>query len=131
MSHGNLADGIYSSIRLIMGEQENIKVINAFTGSRSTDISAMIDEALAQYNPDDEVIVCTDVYGGSVNSEWMRRLSHEHYYLITNMNLPLLLEMLCVEEPDTQKMIRDIVSEPGIAPKYCNDSCKTIEEEDF
>ncbi len=41
---------------------------------------------------DDDVVVCTSLFGGSVNNEFTKIVQDApRTYLVTNMNLPLLI----------------------------------------
>ena len=95
---------------------------------------SLVEETLAAIPPEDEVIVCSDVFGGSVNNEFMKQLrNRNHMHLITGMNLPLLMQLFLSVEEDTEKMIHDIVNSEDTRVKYCNDMLRSAakEEEDF
>ena len=128
-SHGGFSKGIYESIQIIIGEQPNIHIVQAFVEGNN-DITSLVEETLAAIPPEDEVIVCSDVFGGSVNNEFMNR---NHMHLITGMNLPLLMQLFLSVEEDTEKMIHDIVNSEDTRVKYCNDMLRSAakEEEDF
>ena len=127
-SHGGFSKGIYESIQIIIGEQPNIHIVQAFVEGNN-DITSLVEETLAAIPPEDEVIVCSDVFGGSVNNEFNRN----HMHLITGMNLPLLMQLFLSVEEDTEKMIHDIVNSEDTRVKYCNDMLRSAakEEEDF
>lgn len=132
-SHGGFSKGIYESIQIIIGEQPNIHIVQAFVEGNN-DITSLVEETLAAIPPEDEVIVCSDVFGGSVNNEFMKQLrNRNHMHLITGMNLPLLMQLFLSVEEDTEKMIHDIVNSEDKRVKYCNDmlSSAAKEEEDF
>lgn len=100
----------------------------------NNDITSLVEETLAAIPPEDEVIVCSDVFGGSVNNEFMKQLrNRNHMHLITGMNLPLLMQLFLSVEEDTEKMIQDIVNSEDTRVKYCNDMLRSAakEEEDF
>jgi fructoselysine and glucoselysine-specific PTS system IIA component len=130
-SHGKFAEGIYQSIKIIAGEQQNVHIINAFL--ESDDIEGMADKVLSEIPAADDVIICTDILGGSVNTEFMKRLNKSNYYLISGMNLPLLMQLFLSSEENTEKMIREIVNDKQTAPVFCNDLAKhnADEEGDF
>lgn len=79
----------------------------------------------------DEIIVCTDVFGGSVNTEFMKQLkTRKNLYLITGMNLPLLMQLFLSAEENTERMILDIVNSEDTHVKYCNSMIETQDVED-
>ena len=71
-SHGGFSKGIYESIQIIIGEQPNIHIVQAFVEGNN-DITSLVEETLAAIPPEDEVIVCSDVFGGSVNNVFVGR----------------------------------------------------------
>ena len=69
-SHGYLADGICSSLKIIMGEQINIRTICAYT-EEEFDLKKEVSDILKDLSDEDKLIVVTDIFGGSVNNEFM------------------------------------------------------------
>ena len=67
-SHAYLAKGILSSLELIMGHQEQVDILCAYT-EEPYDLRAEIQRRLDALGEQDELIVITDVFGGSVNNE--------------------------------------------------------------
>lgn len=90
-SHGMFAKGIYESVKLIMGEIENVHIITAFVDNN--DIKGMVQSVMDSIPAEDTVVAATDIMGGSVNNEFMNYLSRERFYLISGMNLPLLVQL--------------------------------------
>lgn len=132
-SHGGFSKGIYESIKIIVGEQVNVHLITAFIDGNN-DIEMLVKEMFDSINEDDEIIVCSDVFGGSVNNEFMKYLGKRKYlYLITGMNLPLLMQLFLSVEEDTDKMIKEIVYSEDTKVKYCNEIVKLSnnQEDDF
>lgn len=131
-SHAHFSKGIMESLELVSGEIPGARVITAFVDGFD-DISSLVDSALAEVPLEDEVVVCTDVFGGSVNNEFNARLaSRPGMHLITNMNLPLLLQLAFIGDSDLATAIRGIVLSDNVVPKYVNDLVvEDVEEDDF
>lgn len=132
-SHGGFSKGIYESIKIIIGPQQNVHILTAFVDGKN-DIEALVKEAMEEIGEDDEIIVCSDIFGGSVNSEFMKRLgTRKNLYLITGMNLPLMMQLFLSTEEDTDRMIKDIVNSEDTQVKYCNLMVEGAnqEEDDF
>ena len=64
-SHGGFSKGIYESIKIIIGEQAGVDIITAFIDGKN-DIEVLVNGTLEKIPSSDEIIVCTDVFGGSV-----------------------------------------------------------------
>lgn len=132
-SHGSFSKGIYESIKIIVGEQNNVHTITAFVDGNN-DLEQLVDEVLQKIGNENEIVVCSDVFGGSVNAEFMKRINEEsNIYLITGMNLPLLMQLFLSVEEDTEKLIKEIVNSEDTRVKYCNEMIKLSrdEEDDF
>lgn len=130
-SHGSFAKGIYESIEIIVGKQENVHILTAFVDGKN-DVKELVDDVLSSIPIDHEVIVCTDIFGGSVNNEFMSHLpQRDNMYLITGMNLPLLMQLFLSAQVDTQRMIQEIVQSEETGVRYCNAMLEKVEQEDF
>ena len=89
-SHGMFSQGIYDSIRIILGEKKHVHLITAYVKD-GQDISDLIKETMKKIPTDAEIIACTDLFGGSVNNELMKYIGKKHFHLLTGMNLPMLI----------------------------------------
>ena len=67
-SHGMFSQGIYDSIRIILGEKKHVHLITAYVKD-GQDISDLIKETMKKIPTDAEIIACTDLFGGSVNND--------------------------------------------------------------
>ena len=81
---------------------------------------------------DDEVVVCTDLFGGSVNNEFTKIVqTRPRTYLVTNMNLPLLIQLLFSDESaPVEETIRAIVAADDTRVKFVNDLLVDDDEEE-
>ena len=131
-SHAHFAEGIFESVKLLAGDRDDVSVLNAFVDGND-DVEAA-SRSLVESMPDDtDVVVLTDLMGGSVNNEFTRlMLARPNVYLVTNMNLPLLLTLfLSDEDEDTESLLRQIVSSDEVRPRFVNDDSAIEEDEDF
>lgn len=130
-THGDFAKGAYSAAAIIAGEKPFVTCINAYTEASN------IKEAIASYfkkiKDEDEVIVLTDLFGGSVNQAIMPYIKKHHVYLITGFNLAILLELMMME-PETkvnEEKLRLLVNGGKKQIMYVNDVLKSNTEDDF
>lgn len=121
-SHAHFAQGIAESIEMLAGGRENVRALSLYVDGNN-DLPGAIREALSRISTEDEVIVCTDLMGGSVNNEFtLVAQSRPGTHLVTNMNLPLLIQLLFAEEGrDTAEVIREICAADDARVKYVND----------
>lgn len=129
-SHGDLADGIYSSLKLIIGEQKNILTLCAYK-EENFDLKKEVANILNDLSDEDKLIIITDIFGGSVNNEFMNNLERDNLYLISGLNLPLVMELMLIQdECNIDNMIENALENSKRTIQYCNPIIKNIEVED-
>ena len=120
-SHGNLASGMANTLKFIIGEVSDIENLCAYTTS-DFNLEVSVKNILNRCCVKDcEVIVFTDVYGGSVNNEFMKYLQQYSFILISNMNLAVILQVLISGKEWNKTMINLLVNDENARPKFCND----------
>ena len=93
-AHGPLAEEMKRTIELLLGEREDIKcfcmVKNKSGDDAEREIRALLDSCAV-----DELVVFTDLMGGSVNNIFTSLLMERGgFELVTGMNVALLLSVL-------------------------------------
>jgi fructoselysine/glucoselysine PTS system EIIA component len=92
-THGTFAAGIRSSLEMITGANDNLFTIQAYTdGNKSFD--SELTRILEQTSDDDELVVFTDIAGGSITSQILQAARRDNVFVISGMNLPLLLDII-------------------------------------
>lgn len=132
-SHGNFAEGIKHSLELICGNTTPIQTINAYT-EEGFDLTAAVAQIMAEQAADEQMIVVTDLFGGSVNNEFLTYIYQENFFLIAGMNLPLLIELVTqLDSPQpTTEWIQKILNSSKQLIQFCNTSVEAeMTEEDF
>ncbi len=131
-SHAHFATGIKESTELLSGARDNVHDLSMFVDGR-TDVAEEAAKLLATFDPADDVIVCTDLFGGSVNNEFTKIVqTRPNTHLVTNMNLPLLIQLLFVpESTPIDEAIRQIVEADDTKVKYVNDLLGQAELDEF
>ena len=129
-THSVFADGIKNAMELVTGEQNSVSTLCAYTNDM-TEVETPIKEIIDALCDDEELIVTTDIFGGSVNNEFMKYLSKSNIYLSAGVNLPLLFELIMnLESENTVQMIETAVKNARKQLQYCNPliQCSIIEE---
>jgi fructoselysine/glucoselysine PTS system EIIA component len=129
-SHGRLAEGMFHSVEMITGKQENVWTLCAYVEEKVS-IQTQISELQTSLGEDDELIVVTDIFGGSVNNEFMNLVEDERIHVIAGLNLPLVIELVTMKdiEKDLLKLIKSALTNAKGSIKYCNSEIY-IETED-
>ena len=129
-SHGKLAEGMKDTLEMIVGKHENIYAFAAYSDGSETkfleDIQALINE-----NQDEQIVIATDVLGGSVNNEMIQLLNrYPQVYLISGMNLPVIITLATAVCPLTTEMIEEAISMGKEGVVFVNQLMKENNEEE-
>ncbi|WP_339226815.1 PTS sugar transporter subunit IIA [Oceanobacillus sp. FSL K6-2867] len=133
-THARFAEGIVSSINLILGEQENLHFINAYV--EETPFNEKLESFLNENVTDeDKLVIFSDIFGGSVNQTILRYLDRKNVYVISGVNLPVLLEVVMLEKGNlTEARLKEIVNSSKDQIIFANDEMKklhTTQDDDF
>ena len=109
MSHGPMASGIKNTVELITGTHENLISYDAYVDGHN-DVKKFISDLLEKHVKD-EIILVTDVLGGSVNNEALMFNSYSNVYVISGMNAPLVINLIISDEVDTRELIQRSIFE--------------------
>lgn len=118
-SHSDFADGIKHSVELITGPHPNILTLNAYM-TADFDLQYEAKALLDECTREDELIVITDVYGGSINNEFLLYLENYNYHLVCGLNLALVIELLMHETETAEKAIGCAIEASKASILYCN-----------
>ena len=130
-SHAHFASGIVESIGLLSGERENVHALSMYVDGNE-DLVKEAAAILDGFAADDEVVVCTDLFGGSVNNEFTKIVqTRPNTYLVANMNLPLLIQLLFSDqEAPADQVIREILAADDTRVKFVNDLLTDADDEE-
>lgn len=105
-SHGRLAEGMLDSLGMIAGRQEGVSALCAYTDD-VPDLKAALSGLVEGLGSDDELVIVTDVLGGSVNNEASQFRDVPGVYVVTGMNLGLVLSLALGDAPTTAQLIEE------------------------
>lgn len=92
-SHGMLAKGIQSTLELFAGKDLNVTYMAAYVDGEEK-IETQIANFFADLTDEDQAIIFTDIYGGSVNQKFtLASQGRPNVALIAGFNLPLIIEI--------------------------------------
>ena len=131
-SHAHFAKGLYESVKLLVGEHTDVDILNAFVDGND-DIEKEALALVDACSDNVDVVVLTDLMGGSINNEFTKlMLSRKNVYVVTNINLPLVLMLFLSDETEnTVDLLRRLVANTEVHPKLVNDVSTLEEDETF
>lgn len=128
-THERYADGIRRAAELILGAQPELSVICAYV--EEVELSRQLEDYFSACKPEDEVLILTDLYGGSVNQLCMKYTARPDTHLITGVNLALLIQILTMGKEHFDKdCLRAVVEEAKDQIIYVNERMETLSSAD-
>lgn len=130
-THGDFAKGALTAAEIILGKKDNITCINAY--SEAKNVAAAVDAYMQTIAEQDQVLVLTDLFGGSVNQVIMQYLKQKQVCILAGFNLAVLLEVMMLDvhmKLDTSH-IRHIVDGGRQQLLYVNDRIQQQTQDDF
>ncbi len=101
-SHGSFASGMKNSVEILMGPNSRITVFDAYVTQES--VQENLDRFYENVEADDQVILLSDLYGGSVNQVMYTYLEKPNTRLVAGVNLALVLELAVKEEVSDEEL---------------------------
>lgn len=96
--HGRFASGLKSALDVIAGETDRVFVIDAYVED-NTAIEQEVREFRNTLRPGDELIVLTDLMGGSITNQVLRSVELDATVVLSGVNFPLLIDLV-MSDPD-------------------------------
>ena len=134
-SHGEFAAGIKQSGSMIFGEQEKVQVVTFMPNEGPDDLYAKFNNAVAQFDADDEVLVLADLWSGSPfnqASAVMGENPERKIAIITGLNLPMLIQAYTERMMDASagvdKVVANIMKEAKGGIKVLPEELQPAEE---
>lgn len=110
-SHGALAKGMKDTLDMIVGNQVSIQAYSAYYDEENVDFASDISQQITR-EINEQFIIVTDVMGGSVNNAMTELvLRYKNVFLITGMNLPLVLSLATYSGDIDLKALDELVQE--------------------
>lgn len=134
IGHGKIGSGVLSSVEIIYGKLDNVSSVDTYVDS-NFNLPETVHE-IVEKNSDKDLIVVTDLFGGSVNNEFLKYISQDNFYLITGMNLSLVIELVSQlnisNNKSVDEMIRHTISSTKNSIQYLDEeSLNKSNDDDF
>lgn len=110
-SHGSLAEGMQSAVKMIAGEYGNIHAFGLDTYQTPDAIDTEV-EAIIENHKEDQFIILCDIKCGSVHNKLIRHCQKDNVVLISGINLVLVLSLVLVMKSElNREEVLNIVEE--------------------
>ena len=105
-THGTLAAGIKSSLDIIIGSVEHVFLLQAYVDEQ-TSVEDELGKILTQVSDHDELVVFTDILGGSITNQILQHCLRPNVYVVSGVNLPLVIDIMLA---DSVTPIEEVIS---------------------
>ena len=122
-SHHKLADGMGDTLKYLVPSLTDIETVSAYLDNEPID--SAVEAALGRCRDTEDVVVFTDLLGGSINQEFVRQLK-PNVHVIAGMNLPIIMTLLLQLEnqPLSEELITQSIEEAKNQIIYVNQFLK-------
>lgn len=117
VTHGSFGKGLLKSSEMIIGPIECAESISYEQGESFDSLLSKVDEAVTRLSKGNDLIVFTDMYGGSPFNAVSRIMKNNNFYHVTGINFPLFIDIA---------VNRDTYSLEEIAEKIIKNGKKSI-----
>ena len=106
ISHGEFAKGALNSLQVFIRDVKNFTEISAYVDDCDPKIE--LEKFWEQVHEEDQVLIFTDIIGGSVNQLIIPMLDRPNTFIFTGMNFPMLLQASCLSEGAKPEEIKNL-----------------------
>lgn len=122
-SHSELAYGLMKTTAFFTGVQ--LEILEQT--DQESGFSEKVRDILTS-GTEENIIVFTDLYGGSVNQTFFRQLQNQSFHLVTGMNLAVILECVLASQIIDDEFLRQAVESARGQLYYMNDLLSETDE---
>lgn len=107
---------------MLAGPRDNIHALALYVDGNN-DLSTAVEDLIESVPREDDLVILTDLLGGSVNNELtVFARQRPNTYLVTNINLPLIIMILFADEKrETSEVIREACASEQVRVVFMND----------
>lgn len=118
ITHGELSNGLLHSLKMIMGEQENVSALSLTEGQDMEQFGENVYQTITATDTGKGVLVFVDIYGATPFNtvfKQMKKFMEEsrQVKIITGVNLPMLMETVSMRAMKDLEELFEMISESG------------------
>jgi mannose/fructose-specific phosphotransferase system component IIA len=107
-SHGHMSSGMKHTSEILIGKMDNLTIFDAYIDQDT--VQEHLDAFYSNVGEEDQVILMSDILGGSVNQIMSLYMDKPNTTLISGVNLSLLIEILTRDEI-SESELNEIIEE--------------------
>lgn len=127
VSHGDLAQGLCATAQKFFGAS-NIYHANVDLETGTTGLIEKVNNYLNEWK-DEQVVVCSDLKGGSANQTVAQMLADHEFFLVSGMNLALVLQLIMCPEVSADSL-KEMIKEAQNDLVFVNELLSSASSDD-
>lgn len=137
VSHGTMAPGVHSVIRMLLGERDDVLSYSMEDGVSADDFVAGLEDVIAPIGEGDSVVVLGDIIGGSPLTNTLNLLTSKgllpRTIALGGMSLPMAVSALMAIDDglDDSALVASVVSEAREGARQVELALDDDDEEDL
>ena len=112
VTHGDFGKELLKSSEMIIGKIDNVECISFNLGDNYADLCKKVEDSIQRVDKED-LIVFTDMYGGSPFNAVSKLMKNKEFFHITGINLPLFIDIAINKNTYTIDDIADKIIKNG------------------
>lgn len=101
ITHNEAATALLKTTEMLCGIQPNIEAVNFYGDMDNLSLLEKCEKSIKNLNIEDGIIFLVDVFGGTpFNVSFMLSKKYENSYIISGVNIPMILEAYDLREED-------------------------------
>ena len=134
VSHGTMAPGVHSVIRMLLGDRDNVLSYSMEDGVSADDFVANLRNVIAPIAADDSVVVLGDIVGGSPLTNTLTEAGLlPNTLAFGGLSLPMAISALMAIEDnlDDSALVSNVISEAREGARQVELALDDEDEEDL
>ena len=137
VSHGTMAPGVHSVIKMLLGERDDVLSYSMEDGVSADAFVAGLEDVISVIGPEDNVVVLGDIIGGSPLTNTLNTLTQKGLLAKTiafgGMSLPMAISALMAIDDglDDASLVASVVSEAREGARQVELALDDDDEEDL
>ena len=137
VSHGTMAPGVHSVIRMLLGDRDNVLSYSMEDGVSADAFVEGLRKVIAPITTDDSVVLLGDIVGGSPLTNTLNTLTEcgllHKTIALGGMSLPMAISALMAieDELDDSALIENVISEAREGARQIERAFDDEDEEDL
>lgn len=108
ITHGELASGFKNAVSMIVGENDNLKVMGLKPGVDPFEFKREINKELDSHSGA-KTLIFVDILCGTPFNSLIERFKDENVQVIVGANLPMIIEAMLHIEDDFEDLWKDVL----------------------